>query len=389
MNAKSWKPPKTEPSPFSKNHRTYKSYKTYKTHRTHKPHQKNYNPQPTMKIFQHVADIGNLKQALDEAFEIKQNRYKYQELGKNKTAMLIFFNNSLRTRLSTQKAALNLGMNVIVLDVNQGAWKLETERGVIMEGDKSEHLLEAIPVMGCYCDIIGVRSFARFESRKDDYEEKILNQFIKYSGRPVFFMESATVHPLQAFADLITIEEYKNRTLIEPNPLFGGKAIQRSPNPRPKVVLSWAPHPKALPQAVPNSFAEWMNAADVDLIVTHPEGYELDPQFVGDAHVEYDQMKAFEGADFIYGKNWSCPGVTRPEDYGKVLGDYHDYADWTISNRQMAVTNNAFFMHCLPVRRNMIVTDDVIEAPTSIVIPEAANREISATVVLKRILEAL
>ena len=342
-----------------------------------------------MNIFQHVSDIGDLNKALEEAFEIKANRYKYQELGKNKTAMLIFFNNSLRTRLSTQKAALNLGMNVIVLDVNQGAWKLETERGVIMESDKSEHLLEAIPVMGSYCDIIGVRSFARFESRQDDYEEKILNQFIKYSGRPVFFMESATVHPLQAFADLITIEEYKNKTLIEPNPLFGGTPVTRTPNPRPKVVLTWAPHPKALPQAVPNSFAEWMNAADVDFVVTHPEGYELDPEFVGGAKVEYDQMKAFEGADFIYAKNWSSPGVTRPEDYGKVLNDYHDLAGWTVSARQMAVTNNAFFMHCLPVRRNMIVTDDVIEAPTSIVIPEAANREISATVVLKRMLEAL
>ncbi len=320
-----------------------------------------------MKVFQHVSDIGDLKTALAEAFEIKNDRYKYSELGKNKTALLIFFNNSLRTRLSTQKAAMNLGMNVIVLDVNQGAWKLETERGVIMDSDKSEHLLEAIPVMGSYCDIIGVRSFATFESRKDDYEEKILNQFIKYSGRPVFFMESATVHPLQSFADLITIEEYKRTQ-------------------RPKVVLTWAPHPKALPQAVPNSFAEWMNAADVDFVVTHPEGYELDPQFVGNARVEYDQMKAFEGADFVYAKNWSCPGVTRPEDYGKILSKD---MDWTVSSRQMAVTNNAFFMHCLPVRRNMIVTDEVIEAPTSLVIPEAANREISATVVLKRMLEAL
>ena len=319
-----------------------------------------------MKVFQHVSDIGDLKLALEEALSIKKDRYQYQGLGKNKTAMLIFFNNSLRTRLSTQKAAMNLGMNVIVLDVNQGAWKLETERGVIMDGDKSEHLLEAIPVMGCYCDLIGVRSFARFENRQDDYEEKILNQFIKYSGKPVFFMESATVHPLQAFADLITIEEYKRSA-------------------RPKVVLSWAPHPKALPQAVPNSFAEWMNAADVDFVVTHPEGYELDPKFVGDAKVEYDQMKAFEGADFIYAKNWSCPGVTRPEDYGKVLSKD---MSWTVDSRHMAVTNNAFFMHCLPVRRNMIVTDDVIESPTSIVIPEAANREISAQVVLKRMLES-
>lgn len=320
-----------------------------------------------MKVFQHVSDIGDLHAAMQEALDIKNDRFKYQHLGRNKTALLIFFNNSLRTRLSTQKAAMNLGMNVIVLDVNQGAWKLETERGVIMDGDKSEHLLEAIPVMGCYCDIIGVRSFATFENRKDDYEEKILNQFIKYSGRPVFFMESATVHPLQAFADLITIEEHKRQA-------------------RPKVVLTWAPHPKALPQAVPNSFAEWMNAADVDFVITHPEGYELDPQFAGNAHVEYDQKKAFEGADFIYAKNWSCPGVTRPEDYGKVLSTDRS---WTVDTEHMKWTNNAFFMHCLPVRRNMIVSDDVIEAPTSLVIPEAANREISATVVLKRMLESL
>ena len=320
-----------------------------------------------MRVFRGVKDLGDLDGALREAFEIKADRFKYQHLGRNRTALLIFFNNSLRTRLSTQKAAMNLGMNVIVLDVNQGAWKLETERGVVMDGDKSEHLLEAIPVMGCYCDIIGVRSFARFESREDDYNEKILNQFIQYSGRPVFFMESATVHPLQSFADLITIEEYKERK-------------------RPKVVMSWAPHPKALPQAVPNSFAEWMNAADVDFVVTHPEGYELDPRFVGGARVEYDQMKAFEGADFVYAKNWSCPGVTRPEDYGKVL---NMDMDWTVGARQMAVTNNARFMHCLPVRRKMVVTDEVIEGPSALVIPEAANREISATVVLKRMLESL
>jgi len=320
-----------------------------------------------MRVFQNVSDIGNLQQAMKEAFEIKDDRFRYSDLGKNKTCLLIFFNNSLRTRLSTQKAAMNLGMNVIVLDVNQGAWKLETERGVVMDGDKSEHLLEAIPVMGCYCDIIGVRSFATFQNRQDDYEEKILNQFIKYSGKPVFFMESATVHPLQSFADLITIEEYKR-------------------SERPKVVLSWAPHPKALPQAVPNSFAQWMNAADVDFVITHPEGYELDPRFVGEARVEYDQMKAFEGADFIYAKNWSCPGVTRPVDYGKVIS--MDMS-WTVDDRHMAVTNDAFFMHCLPVRRNMIVTDSVIESPNSLVIPEAANREISAQVVLKRMLTNL
>ena len=260
-----------------------------------------------MKKFTCVQDIGNLKAALDEAFEIKKDRFKYVELGRNKTLMMIFFNSSLRTRLSTQKAATNLGMNVIVLDINR---------------------------------------------------------FIQHSGRPVFSMEAATRHPLQSFADLITIEEYKKTA-------------------RPKVVMSWAPHPRPLPQAVPNSFAEWMNATDYDFVITHPEGYELAPQFVGNARVEYDQMKAFEGADFVYAKNWAAYAG---DNYGQILSKDRE---WTVSDRQMAVTNNAYFMHCLPVRRNMIVTDDVIESPQSIVIPEAANREISATVVLKRLLESL
>ena len=318
-----------------------------------------------MNTFMNVEDLGNLQEALAEAMETKKNRFAYQHLGKNKTLLMIFFNNSLRTRLSTQKAAMNLGMNVIVLDVNAGAWKLETERGVIMDGDKSEHLLEAIPVMASYCDIIGVRSFAGLTGRKYDYEETVFQQFVKHSGKPVFAMETATVHPLQAFADLITIEEHKTKK-------------------RPKVVLTWAPHCKALPQAVPNSFAEWMNKADVDFVITHPHGYELDPKFTGSARVEYDQMKALEGADFVYAKNWSCPGVTNPEDYGKILSK--DMA-WTIDEKHMAVTDNGKFMHCLPVRRGLIVTDDVIESPNSLVIPEAANREISAEVVIKRMLE--
>ena len=317
-----------------------------------------------MRYFTNVHDLGNLKDALKEAFEIKSNRFGYQELGKNKTLMMIFFNSSLRTRLSTQKAAMNLGMNVMVLDINQGAWKLEPERGVIMDGDKPEHLLEAIPVMGCYCDIIGVRSFAKFENKEDDYQEKILNQFIQYSGRPVFSMEAATRHPLQSFADLITIEEYKTKE-------------------RPKVVLTWAPHPRPLPQAVANSFSEWMNSTDYEFVITHPKGYELAPEFVGNAKVEYDQKKAFDGADFIYAKNWSA--YTDP-NYGKVINTDRS---WTVDSEKMALTNNAFFMHCLPVRRNMIVSDDVIESAQSIVIPEAANREISAQVVLKRILESL
>ena len=318
-----------------------------------------------------VQDLGDLQKALLEAEEIKNDRFKYQDLGKNKTLMMVFFNNSLRTRLSTQKAAMNLGMNVIVLDVNAGAWKLETERGVIMDGDKSEHLLEAIPVMGCYCDLIGVRSFAGLTDREYDYAETVINQFIKYSGRPVFAMESATVHPLQAFADLITIKE---------------NFVPTNEKKRPKVVLTWAPHCRALPQAVPNSFAEWMNAADVDFVVTHPEGYELDPKFVGNARVEYDQMKALEGADFVYAKNWSCPGVSNSADYGKILSKD---MSWTIDSAHMAVTDNGKFMHCLPVRRGLIVTDDVIESKNSLVIPEAANREISATVVIKRMLEGL
>ena len=279
-----------------------------------------------MKSFINVEDIGPLEKALAEAQEIKNDRYKYQHLGKNKTLMMIFFNNSLRTRLSTQKAAMNLGMNVIVLDVNAGAWKLETERGVIMDGDKSEHLLEAIPVMGCYCDLIGVRSFAGLTDREYDYAETVLQQFIKYS------------------------------------------------------------HCRALPQAVPNSFAQWMNAADVDFVITHPKGYELDPQFIGNARVEYDQKKAFEGADFIYAKNWSNPGVTNPADYGKITSKD---MSWTVDTEHMSWTNNGKFMHCLPVRRNLIVTDDVIESPNSIVIPEAANREISCSVVIKRMLETL
>ena len=317
-----------------------------------------------MKTFTSVKQLGDLREAFAKAKYVKENPFADQTIGRNRTLLMIFFNSSLRTRLSTQKAGLNLGMNVIVLDVNQGAWKLETERGVIMDGDKPEHLLEAIPVMGCYCDIIGVRSFARFENRDDDYNEVILNQFIKYSGKPVFSMEAATRHPLQTFADMITIEEYKKTE-------------------KPKIVMTWAPHPKALPQAVPNSFAEGINLTGYEFVITHPEGYELDPQFVGNAKVEYDQKKAFEGADFIYAKNWAA---YTGDNYGKVLNMDRS---WTVDSAKMALTNNAYFMHCLPVRRNMIVTDDVIESPQSIVIPEAANRVVSAQTVLKEMLLSL
>ena len=314
-----------------------------------------------MKHFTSITQLGDLKDALAAAKYVKENPFADQELGRNKTLLMIFFNSSLRTRLSTQKAALNLGMNVIVLDVNQGAWKLETERGVIMDGDKPEHLLEAIPVMGSYCDIIGVRAFAGLQDRNYDYNEVIINQFIKHSGKPVFSMEAATRHPLQTLADILTIEEHKTKD-------------------RPKVVMTWAPHPKALPQAVPNSFAEGINMTDYDFVITHPHGYELDPAFTGRAKIEYDQKKAFEGADFIYAKNWSAYSG---ENYGKVLCTDRD---WTVDSEKMALTDNAFFMHCLPVRRNMIVSDDVIESPRTLVIPEAANRVVSAQTILKSIL---
>lgn len=317
-----------------------------------------------MKNFTSILQLGDINEAVRKAEYVKANPFADQELGRNRTLLMLFFNSSLRTRLSTQKAAMNLGMNVMVLDVNQGAWKLETERGVVMDGDKPEHLLEAIPVMGCYCDVIGVRSFAKFESKADDYGEKILEQFIKYSGKPVFSMEAATRHPLQTFADIITIEEYRKKE-------------------RPKVVMTWAPHPKALPQAVPNSFAEGMQMTDYEFVITHPHGYELDPKFVGNAKVEYDQDKALEGADFVYAKNWSA---YEGENYGKVLSMDRS---WTVDSRKMALTDNAYFMHCLPVRRNMIVSDEVIESPQSIVIPEAANRVVSAQTVLKEILESL
>jgi N-succinyl-L-ornithine transcarbamylase len=317
-----------------------------------------------MRTFTNVKDLGDLKSAVSEALELKRNRYAYKQLGENRTLLMVFFNSSLRTRLSTQKAGMNLGMNTIVLDVNQGAWKFETERGVIMDGDKSEHILEAIPVMASYCDVIAVRSFAKLEDKQFDCNETILNQFIQYSGKPVISMESSSVHPLQAFADLITIEEYKKRE-------------------HPKVVLTWAPHPRALPQAVPNSFADFMNEADVEFVITHPKGYELDEKFVRGARVEYDQDKALQDADFVYAKNWSA---YTDSNYGKILSKDRS---WTVSSAKMALTNHAYFMHCLPVRRNMIVTDDVIESPQSLVIPEAANREISAQVVIKRILEHL
>ncbi len=269
-----------------------------------------------MKEFISIDQLGNVAEAIKEAMEVKKDRFAFKRLGENKTLLMIFFNSSLRTRLSTQKAAMNLGLNVMVLDVNQGAWKLETEIGVVMDGDKPEHLLEAIPVMTSYCDMVGIRAFAELKNKAEDYSERIIKQFIEYGGKPVFSMEGATEHPLQAFADLITIEEYKSK-------------------PSPKVVLTWAPHPRALPQAVPNSFARAAVLAGYEVVVTHPEGYELDERYTQGARIVYDQAEAFADADFIYAKNWSAYA---DENYGEVLSMDKS---WPVDEAKMALTNKA------------------------------------------------
>lgn len=312
-----------------------------------------------MKQFLSVHDVPDLPGLVQEALRLKQNPFADEQLGHHKTIGLLFFNASLRTRLSTQKAAENLGMKVMVMNVTSDSWGLEFEDGAIMNGNKAEHIKEAAAVVAQYCDIIGVRSFPSLTDRAKDYGEEVIKQFVKYAGVPILSLESATRHPLQSLTDLITIEEYKKVA-------------------RPKVVLTWAPHVKALPQAVPNSFAEWMNAADVDFVITHPEGYALAPEFSGNALVTQNQRQAFEGADFIYAKNWSSY-----EDYGKILNS--DPA-WKITQEKMALTNDAKFMHCLPVRRNIVVDDAVLDSPASIVIHEAGNRVWAAQAVIKQML---
>lgn len=315
-----------------------------------------------MKHFTSVEDVDNFEDWLTDAKLVQETPFAWKHLGENKTLGLIFFNSSLRTRLSTQKAAYNLGMNVIVMNVSSDAWQLEFADGTVMDEGKAEHIKDAAPVMGKYCDIIGIRAFAGLKDRKADYEEEILEAFKKYAGVPIISLESATRHPLQSLADLITIERFKRTK-------------------RPKVVLSWAPHPRALPQAVANSFAEWMLCANVDFTITHPPGYELSRDFTKNAPIEYDQRKAFEEADFVYTKNWSSY-----ETYGQILSkDPH----WMITSDKMTLTNQAYFMHCLPVRRNVIVADSVIDSPQSLVVQQAANRVISVQVVMKRMLEGM
>jgi len=312
-----------------------------------------------MKHFRSIADVPSLHELLDVAFEIKQKPFKYRKLGKRKTVCLIFFNPSLRTRLSSQRAASNLGMETIIFNLDKEGWKIEFEDGVVMNGSAAEHIKEAAAVIGQYAEIIGVRTFAGLQDREADYAEKVIEGFVRYAGRPIISLESATRHPLQSLADLITIEEFKTKA-------------------RPKVVLSWAPHPNPLPQAVPNSFVEWMKVAPVDLVITHPEGYELAPQFTDGVTIEYNQEKAFADADFIYAKNWSSF-----TDYGKVLS--RD-TNWMITAEKMKLTDNGKFMHCLPVRRNQIVTDEVLDNPYSIVIQQAANRVVAAQTVFHQIL---
>ncbi len=315
-----------------------------------------------MNKFTSVIDTANPQKLANLGLQFKQDPFSHKSLGNNKTMGIIFLNPSLRTRLSTQKAARNLGMDAMVMNFSEEGWQLEITDGTIMNGNTQEHIREAAAVIGQYCDIIGIRSFPTFDNREKDYQEKILNDFIQFSGRPIVSLESATRHPLQSLADLITITELKK---VE----------------RPKVVLTWAPHPRRLPQAVSNSFAEWMNKADVDLTITHPKGYNLAPEFVGNAQVTNNQKEAFEGVDFIYAKNWSTY-----EPYGQILSED---SSWMIDKKKMDLTNNGKFMHCLPVRRNVVVADDVLDSHYSACIQQAGNREWAAQAVLKTMLENL
>ena len=312
-----------------------------------------------MKNFTSVNDVPNIEKLVQDALNAKDNPLKMNDLGRGKTMGLLFFNPSLRTRLSTHKAALNLGMSVMTMDMDKHGWKLEFEDGAVMNANTAEHIREGAAVISQYCDIIGIRTFPTLTDREQDYSEHILNQFMQHATVPIVSLESATRHPLQSLTDLITIREHQKTE-------------------RPKVVLSWAPHPKALPQAVANSFLEWMIAANMEVRVTHPEGYELSPEFAQNVPIEYNQKKAFEDADFIYTKNWSSYN-----DYGKILTQN---SNWMITPDKMAVTNEAYFMHCLPVRRNVVVADAVIDSKQSLVIQQANNRTYAAQAVLKNIL---
>lgn len=319
-----------------------------------------------MKKFFSVADVDNLDEIVKEALLLKANPNTNESLGKYKTLGLVFLNPSLRTRLSTQKAAMNLGMNVMVMNMDKDGWALETQDGVVMNGTTVEHIREAAAVMGEYCDILGLRSFPSLKDKEADYTEDLFNKFIKYCAVPVISLESATRHPLQSLTDLITITEYKTVD-------------------KPKVVLAWAPHVKALPQAVPNSFAEWMSKAQeqglVDFTIAYPEGYDLSTEFTQGATLTNSLDEALAGADFVYVKNWSSF-----QEYGQV---YPVSENWMMDNAKLEGTNNAKVMHCLPVRRDLELSSEILDGPNSLVIKEASNRVWAAQVVLKRMLEEL
>jgi N-succinyl-L-ornithine transcarbamylase len=313
-----------------------------------------------MKKYTSIKDVISLPKLVEEAISLKKDPFAFEQLGKRKVLGMLFFNPSLRTRLSTQKAALNLGMDVIVMNISNDGWVLEFEDGAVMENSSAEHVKEAAQVISQYSDVLAIRAFAELKNREEDYAEKVISSFVKFATVPVISLESATGHPLQALADAITIKEFQQKE-------------------RPKVVLSWAPHPRALPQAVANSFVEFIKNTDAELVVTHPKGYELNNEIMEDVPVEYNQNKAFADADFIYAKNWSSY-----TEYGKILSTDKN---WTITDDKMQLTNNAKFMHCLPVRRNVVVADEVLDGENSIVIQQANNRTYAAQIVLKKILE--
>ncbi len=312
-----------------------------------------------MKHFISVKDVENPKALVQEVIYLKNNE-KFSSIGKNKTIGLIFFNSSLRTRMSTQKAAQNLGMEVMTINVTTDSWKLEFQDGSVMNGDSVEHIKEAAAVMGVYCDILAIRSFPLLTNKEEDYAENILNQFVKYSKVPIVSLESATLHPLQSLADMVTIQEHQNQN-------------------KPKIVLTWAPHIKPIPQVVANSFAEWALASDYDLTITHPKGYELSEAFTKGATIEYDQQKALSNADFVYVKNWSSY-----TDYGKVL---EVKEDWQLTQEKLKVTHQAKIMHCLPVRRNLELSDEVIDGENALILAQAENRVYATQTVLKKIIE--
>lgn len=325
-----------------------------------------------MKLFSSVNDVTDIKQLVASALALKANPYAHSDLGKNKTLGLVFMNPSLRTRLSTQKAALNLGMNVMVMNMDKEGWALETQDGVIMNGTTVEHIREAAAVMGEYCDILGLRSFPKLQNREEDYNEEFFNKFVKFCGVPVVSLESATRHPLQSLADLVTIHETWEPYRID------AKA-------KPKVVLAWAPHIKPLPQAVPNSFAEWMSRAQaegmLDFTIAQPEGFELNENFTPGAKISHNLDEAIADADYVYVKNWSSY-----KEYGKLL----DFPEgWMMDNEKLKLTSNAKIMHCLPVRRDLELASEILDGPNSLVIHEAGNRLWSAQAVLKAMLEEI